>query len=156
MVWKPHVTVAAVAEREGRYLLVEECPEGDRVVWNQPAGHLDPGESLIHAVVRETREETAWGFRPEALVGVYLWQPQADDPERSFLRLAFTGALTDHDPGQALDQEIIRTRWLCPDELASAPGRLRSPLVLRCIRDHQAGQRYPLELLHHLLPPGCP
>lgn len=156
MVWKPHVTVAAVVEREGRFLMVEERPEGDRPVHNQPAGHLDPGESLTHAVIRETREETAWDFQPEAVVGVYLWQPDRADTERCFLRVAFTGTLTAHHPEQALDQEIIRTCWKHPEELADLAGRLRSPLVMRCIRDYQAGRRYPLALLGHLLPPGCP
>ncbi|ABI56799.1 NUDIX hydrolase [Alkalilimnicola ehrlichii MLHE-1] len=156
MVWKPHVTVAAVVEWEGRFLMVEERPEGDAVVYNQPAGHLDPGESLTHAVIRETREETAWGFQPEALVGVYLWQPDPADTERSFLRIAFTGSLTEHDPNQALDQEIIRTCWKRPEELEAHAVGLRSPLVMRCIRDYQAGHRYPLALLGHLLPPGCP
>ncbi|RLK50403.1 ADP-ribose pyrophosphatase YjhB (NUDIX family) [Alkalispirillum mobile] len=156
MVWKPHVTVAAVVEDRGRFLMVEERPDGDALVYNQPAGHLDPNESLLHAVVRETREETGWGFEPEAVVGVYLWQPRAEDAERSFLRVAFSGRLTDHDPDQPLDEEIVRAAWHTPETLNRAGGQLRSPLVMQCIWDYQADRRYPLELLSHLLPPGCP
>ena len=143
-IWKPHATVAAIIEQDGRYLMVEEKVDG-KIVYNQPAGHLDPGESLIDAVIRETREESAWRFTPEALTGIYLWdQPNTT---RTFLRFAFCGKHSDHNPGQALDDGILRALWMTRDELAAKPEQLRSPLVLSCIDDHAAGKRYPLELL---------
>ena len=148
MVWKPDVTVAAVAERDGRFLLVEERASGG-VVLNQPAGHLEDGESLIEAVVRETLEETAWDFLPKAVVGVYLWRPAQQG--RSFLRITFSGELLAHDPSRRLDRGIIRTRWLSRDDLLSPGARLRSPLVLQCVDDYLAGVRHPLSLLSHLV-----
>jgi 8-oxo-dGTP pyrophosphatase MutT (NUDIX family) len=148
MVWKPDVTVAAVAERDGRFLLVEERASG-RVVLNQPAGHLEADESLLEAVVRETLEETAWAFQPQAVVGVYLWRPAPQG--RSFLRITFSGALATHDPSRRLDRGIIRTRWMTHDELLAPGARLRSPLVLQCVDDYLAGVRHPLSLLSHLV-----
>ncbi len=143
-IWKPHATVAAIIEQDGRYLMVEEKVDG-KIVYNQPAGHLDPGESLVDAVIRETREESAWRFTPEALTGVYLWdQPNTT---RTFLRFAFCGKHSDHNPEQTLDDGILRALWMTRDELAAKPEQLRSPLVLSCIDDHAAGKRYPLELL---------
>jgi 8-oxo-dGTP pyrophosphatase MutT (NUDIX family) len=147
MVWKPDVTVAAVAERDGRFLLVEERASG-RVVLNQPAGHLEDGESLLEAVVRETLEETAWDFQPTAVVGVYLWRPAQRG--RSFLRVTFSGELLAHDPSRRLDRGIIRTRWLCRDELLAPGARLRSPLVLQCVNDYLAGVSHPLSLVSYL------
>jgi 8-oxo-dGTP pyrophosphatase MutT (NUDIX family) len=143
----PDVTVAAVVQREGRFLVVEERI-GGRLVFNQPAGHLEDGESLIDAVVRETREETAWGFRPEALVGVYLWRNP--DNGRSFLRFAFCGSVDDHRPGQPLDTGIQRAVWLSHEQLRSQPARLRSPLVLRCLDDFLLGRRQPLDTVASL------
>ena len=148
MVWKPDVTVAAVAERDGRFLLVEERASG-RVVINQPAGHLEDGETFLDAVVRETLEETAWLFRPEAVIGVYVWRPE--HLSRTFLRVAFSGELLTHDPGRSLDHGILRTRWLDRSELADPRARLRSPLVLQCVDDFLAGTRYPLSLISHLI-----
>jgi 8-oxo-dGTP pyrophosphatase MutT (NUDIX family) len=148
MVWKPDVTVAAVAERDGRFLLVEERASG-RIVLNQPAGHLEDGESLLEAVVRETLEETAWRFEPESVVGVYLWRPAQQG--RSFLRIAFSGGLLAHDPSLTLDRGIIRTRWLTRDDLLAPSARLRSPLVLQCVDDYVAGVRHPLSLINHLV-----
>lgn len=143
-VWKPHVTVAAVVERDGRFLFVEEdTDEGIRI--NQPAGHLDPGESLLAAAVRETLEETAWRFEPEALVGVYRWHNPGLD--RTYLRFAFAGRVHGHDPARALDTGILRTLWLTPDELRAEAPRHRSPLVQRCVDDWLAGRRHPLDLL---------
>lgn len=139
----PHVTVAAVVERDGRYLLVEEhSPSG--VVYNQPAGHVEPGEGLIDAVIRETREETAWRFKPTALLGIYRWVAPASGD--TYLRFCFTGDCIDHDPTQPLDTGIIRTWWLTRAEIDEIASQLRSPLVTRCIDDYRSGRRYPLTL----------
>lgn len=148
MVWKPDVTVAAVAEINGRFLLVEERA-GGRIVINQPAGHLEDGETFLEAVVRETLEETAWRFEPQALLGVYVWRPEAQ--ARTFLRVAFAGTVDAHDPSRPLDRGILRTRWLSRDELLSPGRRLRSPLVTQCIDDYLAGTRHPLTLINHLI-----
>jgi len=150
MVWKPDVTVAAVAERDGKFLFVEERASG-RVVLNQPAGHLEDGETLLEAVVRETLEETAWQFEPRAVVGVYLWRPA--HLTRTFLRIAFAGELGAHDPARPLDRGILRTRWLTRGQLDGPAMRLRSPLVSQCVDDYMAGARYPLSLISHLMPP---
>ena len=146
--WKPSVTVAAVIERDGRYLLVEEhTPEGLRL--NNPAGHLDPGESPAQGVARETLEETAFDFTPSALVGIYLsrFQRPATGEDITYLRLAYCGDLGAFHPDRALDDGIVRTLWLTPDEIRASAERHRSPLVLRCLEDHLAGRRYPLELI---------
>ncbi len=148
MVWKPDVTVAAVAERDGQFLLVEERASG-RIVLNQPAGHLELGETFLDAVVRETLEETGWSFRPQSVVGVYVWQPE--HLSRTFLRVAFSGVLESHDPDRPLDQGIVRTRWCGRDQLIAQQAKLRSPLVLSCVDDYLAGARYPLELISHLM-----
>jgi 8-oxo-dGTP pyrophosphatase MutT (NUDIX family) len=148
MVWKPDVTVAAVAERDGRFLFVEERASG-RVVLNQPAGHLEDGETFLDAVVRETLEETAWDFRPEAIVGVYMWRPE--HLARTFLRVAFCGELLAHDSSRKLDRGILRTRWLNREEVLEPRVRLRSPLVLQCMDDYLAGTRHPLSLISHLI-----
>ena len=147
--WKPSVTVAAIIEREGRYLLVEEhTPEGLRL--NNPAGHLDPGEGPVEACAREALEETAHRFVPTHLVGLYLsrFQRPATSEDITYLRLAFTGTLGDEVPGQALDHGIVRTLWLTPDEIRASRERHRSPLVVQCLEDHLAGRRYPLDLIH--------
>jgi 8-oxo-dGTP pyrophosphatase MutT (NUDIX family) len=146
--WKPSVTVAAIIERDGRYLLVEEhTPEGLKL--NNPAGHLDLGESPLQAVVRETLEETACAFSPDALVGIYLsrFVRPAIGEDVTYLRLAFCGSVGEPQPGRALDDGIVRTLWLTADEIRAEHARLRSPLVLRCIEDHIAGRRHPLEVL---------
>ncbi len=143
MIWKPHATVAAIVEKDGKYLMVEEDVEGE-IVYNQPAGHLDPNENLIDAVIRETREETGWLFKPEALVGIYLWQQPAT--ERAFLRFAFTGQCSDHQKDQALDDGILRALWMSKDELLQSR-KLRSPMVIKNIDDCVAGKRYPLDVL---------
>jgi 8-oxo-dGTP pyrophosphatase MutT (NUDIX family) len=145
-VWKPNVTVAALIEREGRFLLVEEETE-DGVRFNQPAGHLDQGESLIAACAREALEETAWSFRPTALVGIYQWpRPQGDI---TYLRFAFAGEMGEHELGRALDVGILRAVWMTPDEIRAAADRHRSPLVWQCVSDYLAGRRFPLELVRH-------
>jgi 8-oxo-dGTP pyrophosphatase MutT (NUDIX family) len=145
--FNPDVTVAAVVSREGRFLLVEERIQG-RLVLNQPAGHLEDRETLVEAAVRETREETAWRFHPEALVGTYLWRNPSNG--RSFLRFAFCGEVDDHQPQQPLDKGIVRALWLSPDELQAQPARLRSPLVMRCIEDFLQGRRLPLDSVSSL------
>jgi len=160
--WKPSVTVAAVIERDGRYLLVEEhTPEGLRL--NNPAGHLDPGESPAQGCARETLEETTHTFEPRALVGVYLsrFQRPATGEDVTYLRLAFCGDLGEAVPGRALDTGIVRTVWMTPDEVRASVQRHRSPLVLRCMEDHLSGRRFPLDLIHtdaslHLPPLGSP
>jgi 8-oxo-dGTP pyrophosphatase MutT (NUDIX family) len=134
----PDITVAAVAHTAGRFLFVEERIN-HRLVFNQPAGHVERGESLLAAVVREVREETAWHFEPQELLGVYLWRrPTARRPT---LRFAFTGTVSDHNASQPLDRGIVRTHWLSPSELKEHADRLRSPLVLRCVEDYLAGER---------------
>jgi 8-oxo-dGTP pyrophosphatase MutT (NUDIX family) len=144
--WKPAATVAAVIERGGRFLMVEEqTREGLRI--NQPAGHLDPGESLLDACVRETLEETAHRFTPTQLLGVYLWRSGPPAAAPSYLRFAFTGALGELVAGRALDEGIVRTLWLTPEELAHRAAMHRSPLVMRCVDDYLRGQRYPIDLL---------
>ena len=146
-VWKPHVTVAAIAERDARFLMVEERVEG-RLVYNQPAGHLDPGESLIDAVVRETREETAWTFQPDALVGIQLWHHPVHG--ETYLRFSFCGRCHAHDTAQPLDAGITQALWLSHDELTANPLKMRSPMVLRSIEDYLTGKRYSLDMLDHL------
>ncbi|MBI3042330.1 MAG: NUDIX hydrolase [Betaproteobacteria bacterium] len=147
--WKPSVTVAAVVERDGRFLLVEEDTTRGRR-FNQPAGHLDPGESLVEGVVRETLEETAYAFKPTALLGVYQYHSAADDV--TYIRFAFTGEITAHDAARALDHGIVRAAWLTPDEIRRESARHRSPLVLRCVEDYLSGRRHPLAVLHHQVP----
>lgn len=178
-IWKPNVTVAAIVERDGRFLLVEEeTDEGIRL--NQPAGHLDEGESLVDAVAREALEETAHRFMPEYLVGIYQWRRPdgglADGPlqgeaasnfERSeqasppssgrgagggsvtYLRFAFGGRLLGVEAARALDHGILRALWLTPEEIAAERARHRSPLVLQCVRDYLAGRRFGLDLITH-------
>ena len=142
--WKPSVTVAAVVEHDGRFLLVEEEADG-LVVINQPAGHLDPNESLLRAVSREVLEETRYRFTPKALVGIYLWPHETKDI--TYLRFAFTGEITGEDTGRELDAGILRPLWLTPEELQQQAKRHRSVRVWRCVNDYLAGRRYPLDLL---------
>jgi 8-oxo-dGTP pyrophosphatase MutT (NUDIX family) len=141
---RPDLTVAAVLERNGEFLLVEERV-GNRMVINQPAGHVERGEQLLAAIIRETLEETAWSFVPHALVGIYLWDHL--DRQRSYLRFAFTGELTTHDPLRTLDRPVERTLWMGPEQIRAQSTQLRSPMVLSCIDDYLAGQRYPLDLI---------
>ena len=144
MIWKPSVTVAAVIERGGRFLFVEERIDG-RLVLNQPAGHLDPGESLVAACRREVLEETAHAFEPRALVGVYRWHYAAKDV--TFLRFCFTGDAGEADARRKLDKEIVRLHWLTATEFEGRRAEQRSPLVAKCVADFLAGRRYPLDLL---------
>ncbi|OGA72616.1 MAG: NUDIX hydrolase [Betaproteobacteria bacterium RIFCSPLOWO2_12_FULL_65_14] len=142
-IWKPSATVAAVMERDGRFLFVEERID-DRLVLNQPAGHLDPGESLIAACRREVMEETAHRFEPTALVGIYRWHYAAKDV--TFLRFCFTGHI-EGTAERALDKEIVRLHWLTPAELAARKADHRSPLVQKCVQDFVAGRRFALDIL---------
>jgi len=147
--WKPNVTVAAIIAQDGRYLLIEEhTPEGLRL--NNPAGHLDPLESLADACKREALEETTCIFEPEALVGVYLsrFQRPATGEDITYVRFAFCGQVGPANPQLHLDTGIVRALWMTPDEIRASAQRHRSPLVLRCIEDHLAGQRFPLETLY--------
>ena len=147
--WKPSVTVAAIIERSGRFLLVEEeTPEGLKL--NNPAGHLEPGESPADGCAREMLEETAHAFTPTALLGVYLsrFQRQASGEDITYLRFAFVGELGALDPGRMLDTGIVRTLWLTPDEIRASIERHRSPLLLRCMGDYLAGVRLPLSAIH--------
>lgn len=146
-VWTPHMTVAAVIERDGRFLVVEEVADGARV-FNQPAGHLEPGEPLLDAVVREVREETGTRFRPEAVVGIYRWVNPASG--ETHVRIAFSGRVEEDDDAPELDEPIIARHWLSYEDLTASPERLRSPLVLGCIDDYRGGARYPLDLLRDL------
>ena len=146
--FRPSVTVAAVIEHGGRFLLVEEeTPEGLRL--NNPAGHLEQGESPLQAVCREALEETARRFAPEALVGVYLsrFQRPATGEDVTYLRLAFCGTVGEPLPGRSLDEGIVRTLWLTPEEIRAERARHRSPLLMRCIDDHLAGQQFPLSMV---------
>lgn len=147
MPWKPHVTVAAVLERDGRFLFVEERVRGREVI-NQPAGHLEDGESLLEAVRRETLEETGWRMEPTALVGLYQYRGR--ETGDTFLRVCFTGKLLGHDDARELDDGILRALWLEPPELDELRERLRSPMVTRCVADFLDGRRHPLELIQCL------
>ena len=146
MIWKPNVTVAAILEQDGKFLLVEEhTPQG--LLFNQPAGHLEAHESLIAAVARETMEESAYEFEPQYLVGIYRWHSSASDT--TYLRFAFTGCILAHYPEKTLDEGIVRAVWMTPDEIRASQSRHRSPLILQCVEDCLAGKRYPLEILTH-------
>jgi ADP-ribose pyrophosphatase YjhB (NUDIX family) len=145
-VWTPRVTVAALMVREGRFCLVEE-EVGGELVYNQPAGHWERGETLTEACAREALEETAHRFSPTDLLGVYRWHCAAADA--TFLRFAFCGAVRGPEPGRVLDREIRRVLWLTPEEARALRPRHRSPLVMACIEDHLAGRRYPLDVLRH-------
>ena len=148
MTWKPHVTVAAVIEQGGCFLCVEETIAGKRRL-NQPAGHLEPGESLTDAVIREVHEETTRAFTPETLVGVYLWRAGPQRP--TFVRVTFTGHVGEADPMLQTDAEIDANVWLGADAIRARRHEWRSPLVMECIDDYLAGQRYPLSLLRSLV-----
>lgn len=150
--WQPDVTVATVVVSDGRLLMVEETV-GGRLVLNQPAGHLEPDESLVHAALRETLEETGWEVRLTAFVGAYQWKAPrlaGEHSDRHYLRFAFAAEPITHDPSRVLDEGITRTLWLTPAELQAQSERHRSPLVWRVAADFLAGRRQPLDLLQHL------
>lgn len=145
-IWKPSVTVAAVIERDGRFLLVEE-ETSDGLRFNQPAGHLDEGESLVHACARETLEETTHIFRPAELVGIY--QIRIPEKDVTYLRFAFAGEVLGFDETRDLDDGIVRAVWMTPAEIEACADRHRSPFVVQCVNDWLAGRRFPLDLIRH-------
>lgn len=146
MGWEPHVTVAVVIERDGRFLVVEETAEQGLPVYNQPAGHVEKGETLAEAAVREALEETGWDVALTAFLGLYVYTPPFN-PDLTYYRACFLAEAMLHHPERALDDGILQAVWLSRDELATC-GRLRSPLVLQCVDDARAGRRFPLDLVH--------
>jgi 8-oxo-dGTP pyrophosphatase MutT (NUDIX family) len=150
--WQPDVTVATIVVRDGRLLCVEERAD-NRLVINQPAGHLEPDESLLQAAVRETREETGWIVRPTHCIGAYQWKAPARPNERDgrhYLRFAFAADAVEEIPGHQLDEGIVRALWLTPEELQAQAPRHRSPLVWRTVADYLGGNRHPLSLVGQL------
>ena len=145
--WQPDVTVATLVVRDGKLLCVEERANGALVI-NQPAGHLEPDESLVEAAVRETREETGWNVRITHMVGAYQWK--APETSRHYLRFAFAAEPLDEVEGALLDEGIVRALWLTPDELQARSAKHRSPLVWRCVADFLGGSRHPLSLVRQL------
>lgn len=148
MRWKPNVTVAAIVEHDQKFLLVEENAD-DRIVFNQPAGHLEKDETLIEAVKREVLEETAWEFIPQFIVGIYMYPNQHSSI--SYLRVCFSGICNKHHPEQALDDGIIKAVWFNEEEIKHNRDKMRSPIVSDCINDYLSGKNFPLELLNHYL-----
>lgn len=147
--WPPELTVAAIIHREGKFLIVEEHANG-RIVYNQPAGHVEPGESITDAIRRETLEETAWHFHPEALVGIYFFT--AAETGVTYQRFCFTGSISSHESERKLDAEIIQTHWLTRAELIQQENKLRSPMVIKGIDDFLAHQSFSLNLINDLRP----
>jgi len=146
MTWKPNVTVAAIIEENGKFLLVE-VHTSQGLKFNKPACHLEANESLLHAVVREALEESAYDFEPQNLVGIYRWHAEASNT--TYLRFAYSGRILAHHAGRALDEGIVRAVWMSVEEIRASVPRHRSPLILRCVEDYLAGKRYPLELITH-------
>jgi len=145
--WHPHSTVATLVERDGRFLVVEESVEG-RIVYNQPAGHLENGESLIEAAIRETLEETAWRVEPTALLGLYQYRSASEGV--TYIRSCFIARAVEHFAGQALDSGIVQALWLTREELLERQSQLRSPLVLRMVDDFLAGRSFPLNVIQQV------
>lgn len=157
--WSAHVTVAAIVEQEGKFLLIEEeTDRGNR--FNQPAGHLEDNESLFDAVIRETQEESAYRFTPTALLGIYQWKHEHNNS--TYLRFAYIGSVSDHQPNQPLDSGILRSVWMTIEEIREKAMLMRSPQVLMCCEDYLKGQSFPLETVIHLTeswlvnPPNSP
>lgn len=145
--WVPHATVAAIVEDNGKFLLVEEITDrGNR--FNQPAGHLEDNETLIEAVMRETLEETAYTFKPTFLLGIYHWKHEHNDT--TYLRFAYIGNVSNHQPNLALDEGIIRAVWMSIDEMRSKVALMRSPQVLTCVEEYLNGKKFPLSVITHL------
>ncbi|WP_292950339.1 NUDIX hydrolase [Neptuniibacter sp. UBA847] len=145
MSWHPHATVAVIVEKEGKFLLVEESSSG-KIVFNQPAGHIEEDETFIEAACRETLEESAWYVTPKYLVGFYIYK--SGNNNTTYHRACFYAEALSHDPTLELDDGIIRAVWMTRDEIESNLEKLRSPMVLKCIDDYLAGKEYPLELIH--------
>ncbi len=146
--WKPHVTVASIVEKDNRFLCVKELIDGKEVI-NQPAGHLDPNETLFDAVIRETQEETGYTVEPEYLVGIYQWKHPTKD--KTFLRFVFSASISDHNPDQELDTGILEALWHSEEELNGDNISIRSPMVLQAINDYKQGKKYPVNLVQHLI-----
>jgi len=145
--WVPDFTVAAICEKDGRFLLVkEQAKSSQKIVFNQPAGHIEENESIIQAVIRETREETCRHFSPDSLVGIYRLPLENG---KSYLRYTFCGSISDIDEDLTLDPDIISTHWLSEKEIR-ANKNLRSPLVIKCLDDYLSGARHSLEILRDL------
>ena len=145
--WAPDVTVAAICEQDGRFLLVKErAKSSKKIVYNQPAGHIEEGESIIEAVMRETREETCRHFTPQSLIGLYRLPIENG---KTYIRYTFFGSISDIDQSLTLDPDIISTYWMTHDEIRKHES-LRSPLVLKCIDDYLSGEQYPLSILREL------
>ncbi|MGH7803960.1 MAG: NUDIX hydrolase [Candidatus Binatia bacterium] len=145
--WTPHVTVAAVVEREGRFLLVDEETDQGRL-YNQPAGHWDPGETLLEAVVRETREETGLRFTPRSLVAIHHWHDPSND--FTYLRFSFAGDVEGDESARSVEPSIYGLVWMTVDEIRAANDRMRGPQVLACVENHLGGRRVPLDLIERL------
>ncbi len=145
MTWTPHATVAAIVERDGKFLFVEETTFGKKVI-NQPAGHVEPGETLLEAVKRETLEETGWQVSPKALVGFYTYTAPANGI--TYYRFCFYCHPIQRDPNATLDPDIDQVHWFSPEELSDQSLALRSPLVRKCLEDHLQGKAYPLNLIY--------
>jgi 8-oxo-dGTP pyrophosphatase MutT (NUDIX family) len=145
--WQPDVTVATVVVRDGRLLMVEETVQG-KLVLNQPAGHLEPDESVLEAAMRETFEETAWRVEIQAFIGAYQWK--APETGRHYLRFAFAASPLEHIANQPLDDGIVQALWITPTELQAQTARHRSPMVWKVVEDFLAGQRFPLSALNHI------
>ncbi len=144
MSWAPHVTVAAIIEHDNKFLFVEENTDSG-IKYNQPAGHLEPNETIIAAVIRETQEETARTIEPQYLTGIYRWY--STDNDCTYLRFCFYATVLAHDTKQDLDTDIIQALWMTQEEIIKNQHKCRSPLVLQCLSDYKAGNSYPLSIL---------
>ena len=145
MLWTPHATVAAIVERDGKFLFVEELSNGERV-FNQPAGHIDENEAIQNAVIRETFEEAGCKVRPESLVGIYTYKAPSNGV--TYYRFCYACKLIKEDVNAKLDTDIIAAHWLTLEELSAKQEQMRSPLVLKCLEDYLAGKRFPLALIY--------
>ena len=145
MVWTPHATVAAIVEREGRFLFVEEISRGKRV-FNQPAGHVDENETLQNATIRETLEESGWEVKPTEIVGIYTYKAPSNDV--TYYRFCYVCEAVREIPNAELDSDIIAAHWFTLDEVKAKKELLRGPLVMKCLEDYLAGKRYPLDLVY--------
>tara|TARA_R110001592_G_C13187659_1_gene751892 strand:+ start:363 stop:809 length:447 start_codon:yes stop_codon:yes gene_type:complete len=146
MIWTPHATVAAIVERDGRFLFVEELSSTGERVFNQPAGHVDENETILNATVRETIEESGWQVKPTELVGIYTYKAPSNDV--TYYRFCYACEAIKEIVGAELDEGIIAAHWLTFDEILFKKQQLRSPLVIKCLEDYLSGKRYPLGLVY--------